>query len=192
MIEFIIGAFLYAKLKHKYKLLPVLKHWTAWLPLTFMFFYIFLEITTWMRWYYFIPYAHIIKTATLLSYVPLVIKYQLYQNEQGKLFLSPMIWAGFCLWLGSTLNKIALHFNNGYMPTFCDLGFWTGYVSKDSSSFIDGLHILGNPYSSAIPLCNIFDWGWTCVSIGDILVRFYAFIIIYYAIKYININKNKI
>ncbi len=190
MIEFIIGAFIYAKLKHKYKLLPVLKHWTMWLPLGFMFFYIFLEITTWMRWYYFIPYAQIIKTATLLSYIPLTVKYKLYENQEGKLFPSPIIVAGFCLWLGSQLNKLALHFNGGYMPTFIDLSFWTGYVKKDLIGSIDGLHILGNPYSGAIPLCNIFDWGWTCVSIGDILIRFYAFIIIYYSIKYININKN--
>ena len=183
MIEFIVGVFIYAKLKKKYKLLPSLKHWTMWLPLAFMLFYIFLEITTWMRWYYFIPYAHLIKTVTLLSYMPLILEYKLYENEKGKLFPSPMIWAGCCLWLGSQLNKLAMHFNNGYMPTFIDLGFWTGYISRDSKGFIDGLHILGNPYSGAIPLCNIFDWGFTCVSIGDILVRLYVFIIIFYAIK---------
>lgn len=185
MIEFIIGAFLYARFKKKYKLLPSLKHWSMWLPLSFAGFYIFLEITTWMRIDYFIPYAYYIKTATLLSYVPLILKYELYQDEKGSILFSPMVVAGGCLWLGSMLNKIAVKANGG-MPTFCDLSFWTYYTKPDG--FIDGLHILGNPYSNLIPLCNIFDWGFTIVSIGDILIRFYVFIILFYSIKNSNIN----
>jgi hypothetical protein len=184
LVEFIIGAFLYAKLKNKYNIKYIFKTWEIYPPMLFALFYIFLEGTMFFRWHYFIPYAHLIKTATLLSYIPLILKYKLYQDDNGKLITSPMVKAGFCLWLGSELNKIAMYFNNGYMPTFIDLGFWVGYVKSDG--FIDGLHILGNSYSHAIPLCNIFDWGYTCVSIGDLLIRFYAFIILFYAIKYSN------
>ncbi len=193
MIEFILGAFIYAKIKKGYKLKYIFKSWEIYLPLAFMLFYIFLEITTWMRWNYFIQYAYYIKTATLLSYVPLIIKYKLFENLKGKLFPSPMIIAGFCLWLGSMLNKIAVKANFGTMPTFIDLGFWTGYVDKNSRGFIDGLHILGNPYSNAIPLCNIFDWGWTCVSLGDIFCRIFVYIILFYSIERSNnLIKNKI
>lgn len=181
MVEFIIGAFLYAKLKHKYRILPVIKHWTMWLPLGFMFFYIFLEITMWMEWYYFLPYAHLIKTATLLSYIPLIIEYKLYLNKDGNTYPSPMILATFCLWLGSELNKIAMKANNGFMPCFPSNSYWTRYSKPNFVQ--DGVHILGNAYSHLIPICNTIDVFYSIWSPGDILIRLFAFIIIYHSIK---------
>jgi len=185
LIEFIIGAFLYAKLKNKYKLSLIFKSWHIYPPLLFAIFYIFLEITIWNNIYWFIPYAYYIKTATLLSYIPLILKYNLNEDKNGSLIKSPMVIATFCLWLGATLNKIAVKANGG-MPVFPDLSYWTGYVKPE---FIqDGIHVLGNAYCKMIYLCDIFDFGWTIVSVGDLMIRMYVFIILYYAIK--NSNKN--
>lgn len=184
MIEFILGAFLYAKYKKKYLLTPFLKHWSSWLPLLFCLFYIYLEISIWHGNYFFVPYSYYIKTATLLSYIPLILKWKLYENNKGFVLTSPMIVATICLALGSQLNKIVMKANNGYMPSFPDIGYTTGFVKPD---FIeDGIHILGNAYSHLILFSNIFDYGFSIISIGDLFCRMYAFIILFYSIKYSN------
>lgn len=133
------------------------------------------------------PYSYYIKTATLLSYIPLIVKYKLYEDDNGFILTSPATISMICLALGSQLNKVVLKANNGYMPSFPDVGYSTGFVKPDFVE--DGIHILGNAYSHLIPLCNVFDIGIGILSPGDILVRFYVFIILYYAIK--NSNKNK-
>lgn len=184
MIEFILGAFLYAKIKHKYSLKYIFKSWEIIPPLLFAIFYIYLEISIWYGNYSFVPYSYYIKTATLLSYIPLIIKYGLYEDDNGFILTSPMIVATICLGLGSQLNKIVMRLNNGFMPSFPSVGYSTGFVKPDFVE--DGIHILGNAYSHLIPLCNIFDIGIGILSPGDILVRFYVFIILYYTIKYSN------
>lgn len=195
MVEFILGAFLYAKLKNKYKLKYIFKSWSIYPPLLFALFYIFLEYTMYIQWYYFIPYAQMIKTSTLLSYVPLIVAYKLYENNDPKYinndFLSvatsPMVKSGICLLIGSICNRIALFFNNNYMPTYPSISYWTKYIKPDQL-FIDGIHIIGNPYSAAIPICNVLDIGFTVVSLGDLIIRFYVFLIVYHAIK----NSNRL
>lgn len=174
----------------QYNMKKIFNHWSIYLPLLFLIFYIFLEYCMFIRFYYFLPYQHIIKTTTLLSYIPLIVIYRLFENNNPKyinnslisLLTSPMGKAGICLWVGSTLNKVAMNFNNNLMPTFPSLSYWTKYI--DDSGFIDGIHVLGTTHSAAIPLCNIFDcFGYGVLSIGDILIRFYVFLILYYSIK---------
>lgn len=192
MIEFILGAFLYAKLKKKYKIIKILNHWTSWLPLAFVLFYVILEIMIFNENYFFLTYSYWFKIATLMSYIPLCIYYKLYEsdnpkyqyNELMKMMTSPMIIATLFLTLGSTFNRIAMYFNGGYMMTYPSNSYWTGYIKPQ---FIgDGLHMIGSPYSAIIPFCNQFDLGYTVLSIGDILIRLFVFIIIYKSIKYSN------
>ena len=45
--------------------------------------------------------------------------------------------AGFSLWFGSTLNKVAVKMNDGVMPTYPSNSYWVGYTRPDG--FIDGL-----------------------------------------------------
>jgi hypothetical protein len=92
-----------------------------------------------------------------------------------------MVIAGFCLYFGSLLNKIALKANSNYMPVYPDLSYWTGYVKPD---FIqEGIHILGNAYSNLIPLCDIFDFGWKIYSVGDLICGLFIVIILYCSIQ---------
>ncbi len=185
MIEFIIGSFLYAK--HKgYKLKPIFNSWQIYLPLFFALFYVCLEVMIWHDNYLLVPYGKHIKTAILLSYIPLIYKFKLYQDEKGFILTSPMFKAGFCLGLGSLSNIIVMHFNNGFMPCYPSNSYWIGYTKPD---FIqDGIHVLGNAYSHLIPLCNTIDVFYSIWSPGDLLCRMYVFFIIYYSIK----NSNKI
>lgn len=188
MIEFILGAFIVAW-KKGYKLKPIFSSWQIYIPILFMLFYIFLEITIWIRWFYFVPYQQIIKTSILLGYVPLCLKYRLYESDRTKsswgILTSPMLFATLCLWLGSTFNKLAMNANNGYMPFFPSNSYATGYYTDAMTN--DGIHVLGNAQSALIPLTDTIDLGWSIMSIGDVLVRIYVFTIIYYSIK--NTNK---
>jgi len=177
-------------LYQQYNVKLIFKHISIIPPLLFLLFYLFLEYTTFIGWHYFLQYSYIIKTATLLSYIPLIYTYKLFENENPKyinndimkIITSPMVKSGLCLYIGTILNKIALYYNNNQMPTYPSVAFWTGYIKP--GGFIDGIHILGTPYSAIIPLCNIFDlWGIGVLSIGDVIIRFYVVFILYHSIK---------
>ena len=195
MIEFIIGAFLFAKFKKGYKLKYIFKKFPIYLPLIASLFYIYLEYCVFNQQYWFFPYQYIIKTTTLLSYIPLIYVYNLHRCDEihNNAFIdfikSPASKASFCLWFGSVLNRLALNANNGYMAVFPSNCYWTGYIKPDFVS--DGVHILGNAYTKLIPLCDWIDVGIYCASPGDILARLFVFIIIYYSIKNSNKNSNK-
>lgn len=191
MIEFILLAFLYAKFKKKYKLKPIFSDLEIYIPLLFALLYIFLEITIWCKWYAFVPYAQMFKTATLLSYLPMAIKYKLYEpvtnkikNEWIGLLLSPIVIAVSCIVIGTVLNIIAVSHNSGYMPVFPSLTISTGYITKES--FVDGLHVLGGFNTKMIPLTDWIDTGIYVASPGDIFVRMYPLILIFFSIKYKN------
>ena len=192
MIEFIIGVFIYAKCKKGYKLKYMFKYpyiFAIMPPLLCALLYIYLEICVWNQWYWFLPYQHLIKTVTLLSYIPLVYTYNLYKNDNSKyinneamqVLTSPMILAIFCLILGSSLNNIAMWANSNMMPVFPNCTYFTGYVRPEFVK--DGMHILGNAYTKLIPICDIFDVWYSIWSIGDILIRMYAYIILFYSIE---------
>ena len=194
MIEFIIGSFLYSKFKKGYKLKPLFKYpyiFAIIPPLLCALLYIFIEISVWNQQYWFLPYQHIIKTTTLISYIPLIYIHNLYKCDKihNNMFIdlikSPASKATFCLWLGSTLNKIVIKANNG-MPVSPSNTYWTGYAKPDL--FNDGVHILGNAYTKLIPLSDWIDIFYSVISPGDILIRMFAFLILYYSIK--NSNKN--
>lgn len=190
MIEFIIGAFLYAKLKKKHSLKHVFKTWHIYLPLIFAVIYIYLEACVFMRNYWFIPYQQMYKTLTLLSYLPLILHYKLYESVSKKLknkgdfiniITSPMVIGTFLIALGTILNLMVIKANNGYMPVFISLSYATGYATRDMVN--DGLHILGGYDTRLIPLSDLFDTGFSIMSIGDLFTRMYAFIILYFSIK---------
>lgn len=186
MIEFIIGAFLYAKLKKKYKLMPIFKSWHVYPSLLCGVFYIFFEITIWKGIDFFLNYQYIIRALTLVSYVPLIGKYKLYNNDKinnTKLsfILSPAFLAVLSFIIGTTLNYIVISANSNLMPVFPDLTYATGYISSELVN--DGIHVLGNANTKLIPLSDTIDIGYSVLSYGDLLVRLYTFLILYYSIK---------
>jgi len=97
---------------------------------------------------------------------------------------------------GFTLNKIVMYFNNNLMPIFPDISYSTGYTQYDMimnmSKFSD-FHVLGDHTTNLIFLSDIFDMGGSIWSVGDILVRVFAFLIVYFSVKEISkIHNNKI
>ena len=177
MIETILLSFILAKVKG-YKLKPLFKSWTIYPILAFMLMYVILEVVVFTGNYSLVKYTNVFKITYLCSFLILIIKY--------KLYISAIIGSTFVL-IGGQLNNIAIVANNGKMPVFPSLTYLTGYITKESFTNVMDIHVLGNSSVNLKFLTDIFDVGYSIMSIGDILIRIFAFIIIYYAIKNSNL-----
>lgn len=211
MIEFILGTFLVILIRNTiikrinikaekelyqvYKFSHIFKSWQIYIPLFFMFVYIYFESCVFKRNYWFIPYQQTIKTLTLLSYIPLIFKYKLYESAWSKLkqnndiiniITSPLMIGTLLIIMGTILNAIVIRANNGHMPVFPSLTYATGYIDKNMIN--DGLHVLGGYNTKLIILTDFIDlFGYSVASIGDILIRLYVSIIIFFSVKSSNV-----
>lgn len=176
MIETILIALLIAKIKG-YRLKPLLRCWTIYPILCLEIMYIVLQIMVFAGDYRFIKYASLLKTLYLCSYLIPIIKF--------KEFYSAIIGSVF-IFIGSTLNNIAINANGGKMPVFPTLSYWTGYVKYNSFIKINDIHTLGNSSTKFKFLTDIFDIGYSVLSIGDVFIRGFVFIVIFNLIKKLN------
>jgi len=176
MIEPILLALFFAKIKG-YKIKPLFKTWAIYPVLAFLLMYIILEVMIFNGNYRFIKYSSTFHYLYLLTFIILIIKY--------KLNVSAIIGSIFIL-IGSTLNNIAIGANNGKMPVFPTLSYLTGYAKPDSFMKVKDIHILGSGVTKLRFLTDIIDVGYCVMSIGDICIRVFAFIIIFNTIKVIN------
>lgn len=129
-----------------------------------------------------IAFADVFKKVYLLSFLFPIIYLKLYKPG--------LIGAGFVV-LGTSLNNWVMYLNNGKMPVFPSLTYLTGYVKSDTFQKINDIHVLGNADTNMIILSDIIDVGWSILSIGDILIRVFAGIVVYCAIVELNKQKNK-
>lgn len=187
MIETIFLSFIFAKVKG-YRLRPLFKSWTIYPILVFVLIYLIMEVLIFTGNYSLIKYTNLFKIAYICTFLILIIKY--------KLYITAIIGSIFVL-MGGALNDIAIAANNGKMPVFPTLSYLTGYVKQDSFISVTDIHVLGNSLVKLKFLTDIIDVGYSIMSIGDVLIRLFAFIVIYYAIKNsnligINRNENKI
>jgi hypothetical protein len=179
MIETLILALLFAKIKG-YKLKPIFMIWEAYPQLLFTLMYIILEICLFHGNYHFVRYAAIFKPLYLCTFLFLIIKYVL--NKQA------IIGSSFLVF-GSILNQLVMNANNNKMPVFPKLSITTGYVNTLIIDNVDKLHVFGTSSTKLKFLADIFDFGYCIMSIGDVLIRAFVFIILYYSIKEANKEK---
>lgn len=182
MIEVILIALLIAKIKG-YNLKPFFKSWAMYPIFIYELIYVFLQATIFLGDYRFVKYASILKLLHLYMFLIPIIKY--------KMYYSAIIGSVF-IFIGSTLNNIAIKSNNGNMPVFPTLSYWTGYVKEDSFIKANDIHILGNFQTKLKFLTDIIDIGYSILSIGDIFIRCFAFIIIFNVIKEVNKKTSRI
>lgn len=182
MIEVILITFLIAKIKG-YKLKPLFKSWPIYPILAYELIYIFLQATIFLGNYSFVKYASIIKSFYLYLFLIPIIKY--------KKYYSAIIGCVF-IFIGSNLNNIAIKANNGKMPVFPTLSYWTGYVKEDSFTRINDIHILGGSGTKFKFLTDVVDIGYSILSIGDIFIRLFVFIVIFNVIKEVNKEASEI
>lgn len=182
MIETILISLIFCKIK-KLKIKPLFKSWTIYPVLFLELVYLIVQVNIFMDNYVAINYVGILKTLYLCSYLPMIFKYRQY--------ISAIIGSIFVI-IGGLLNDIAISANNGFMPVFPTLSFFTGYAKIEAFDKVNDIHILGDSSTKLKPLTDIFDLGYSVLSIGDIFIRVYVFIIIYNVVKQLNISKEKI
>jgi len=176
MIETIILALIFAKLKG-YKVRPLFKSWAIYPVLAFVLMYVVLEIMLFNGNYILIKYANTFHYIYLLTFLVLIVKY--------KLNISAIIGSIF-IFIGTILNNVVIAANNGKMPVFPTLSYLTGYAKPDSFIKVNDIHILGSQVTKLKFLTDIIDVGYCVMSIGDVCIRVFAFIIILNSIKVIN------
>lgn len=182
MIEVILIAMLIAKIKG-YNLKPFFKSWAMYPIFICELIYVFLQATIFLGDYSFVKYASVIKSIHLYLYLIPIIKYKKYYGA--------IIGSIFIL-IGSTLNNVAIKANNGSMAVFPTLSYWTGYVKEDSFIKINDIHVLGNSETKLKFLTDVIDIGYSILSIGDIFIRCFAFIVIFNVIKEVNKKTSQI
>lgn len=178
MLETILLTLLFAKIKG-YKINVLFKSWEIYPIIILELLYILMQISVFNGYYGYIKYSGVFKTLYLSAFLFLILKYRQY---------IPAIVGSICIFIGSTLNNIAIGSNNGKMPVFPTISYYTGYIKKSDFFIVNDIHILGNETTKVKFLTDIFDFGYSIVSIGDIFIRLFVFIIIYNSIKCINKN----
>lgn len=178
MLETIIISLIFCKIK-KLKIKPLFKHWSIYPVIVIELLYLIVQANIFSENYNLIKFAGLFKTIYLCSYLPLIFTYRQY--------VSAIIGSIFVV-IGGLLNDIAISANNGYMPVFPSLSYLTGYIKIDSFSKIEDIHRLGDSSTKLKFLTDIFDVGYSVLSLGDIFIRGFVFIIIYSTVKEINLT----
>jgi hypothetical protein len=176
MIETILLAFIFAKMKG-YKVVPLFRSWEIYPIFAFVLMYIVLEVMLFQGSYRFIKYSSLFHYLYLLTFLILIIKY--------KLNISAIIGSTF-IFIGSALNAIAIKANNGKMPVFPTISYWTGYAKPEAFIRVNDIHVLGSDKTKLKFLTDIIDVGYSVMSLGDICIRAFVFIIVFNTIKAIN------
>jgi hypothetical protein len=176
MIETILLAILLGKIKG-YKIKPIFSCWQIYLVVISALMYISLNIGVFLGNYSWIRFAHLMESGYICAFLFLILKCKLYTSS---------IIGSIAIFVGTSLNKLAITVNGGSMPVFPSLSYITGYVKPDSFVKVNGIHVLGNEFTKLKFLTDIIDLGYSILSIGDLFIRFFTFIVIYSAIKYVN------
>jgi len=135
--------------------------------------HIFFQLNAIFGNYAFVRYAPILKSASLYSLLIPVLVY--------KLYIPALAGSGFIV-LGSILNELVKHANGGKMPVFPTLSRLTGYFNEEAIAS-SSLHVLGNSETKLKFLCDYIDIGYSVLSIGDLLIHFFTFIIFFFVMK---------
>lgn len=181
MPETILLALLFAKIKG-YKIKPLFKSWAIYPLIILEIIHTIGQVTIFTGNYELVEVMRWSKTIYLSIYLLLVFKYEI--------FISSIIGAGF-IFLGGILNDIAIKSNGGFMPVYPTLSYLTGYIKPNTFDVVNDIHILGNSQTKLKILTDFIDLGYAILSIGDVFIRVFVFLIIYNSIKKISCLKSK-
>lgn len=168
----------------RYKVTPLFRSWTIYPLLAAEIIHVFFQVNVFLGNYHYVQYASILKTTYMLLFVIPMIVYRLYW---------PGITGSGLVLAGTALNQFVIWQNGGKMPVFPSLSYWTGYVKPEAFDNVSTLHVLGSAANKYWFLADFIDIGFCILSIGDILIHSYAFLILLFTIKELNsrILKNK-
>ena len=158
------------------------KSWTIYPIIIFEIIYLIGQVAIFSGNYEFIEFLQSLKSIYLITYLLLVFKYEIY--------ISSIIGATF-VFLGGLANDIAIKANEGFMPVYPTLSYLTGYAKPEAFDLVKDIHILGNSQTKLKILTDYIDLGYSILSLGDVFIRVFLFIIIYNSIKKISVLKSK-
>lgn len=205
MTEAVIFALLFAWFKgYKWsQIAKLFKHWSIYpIILTCLIHIYFISLMIHGQ-YWFLEYGKYVKLISVLFYFILILKYNLIDisvfqrfNKKGinQLYTSltsPVVFGGISTYIGSKLNKIAILYNCNKMPVFPSVSFGTGYSKIDmfeKASLFKDFHVFGGYDTKLIFLTDVLDFFYVIMSVGDLLLRVFVVLILYYSIKQCNIN----
>lgn len=139
--------------------------------------YLACQVSVLLGYYWAVAYAPMFKFFFLFPLVIPVIAYELYY---------PALAGSACVVLGSVMNQIAIAYNGGKMPVYPTLSRLTGYFSENAMLRYDALHTLGNEATRFKVFTDYIDLGYSILSLGDVLIRVFIFLILYYSVVRLN------
>ncbi|SCP98977.1 DUF5317 family protein [Anaerobium acetethylicum] len=175
----VILAVAYAKIKG-YRIKPALKSYFLYPFMAVEILSVFLQICIFMKNYTFVQYTGIIQNIYLYTLIIPIFAYRLYK---------PGIIGSALILTGTFLNRFVMSQNAGKMPVYVSLSKITGYVDEAALQSVDNIHIIGSQTANYKFLADFIDIGYSILSIGDVLIHSFIFIVIYYTIKEINVRQ---
>lgn len=175
MIFSILFALALAKLKG-YMLRPLLRTYSIYPFMVLTIIMIYLQLCIFFHNYTWIRYAQYIKSVYLVSLVIPFLVHKLYK---------PGIIGALLIILGTFLNKFVMSHNGGRMPVYATLSKLTGYYSETAMKASD-IHVVGDSSTKFKFLTDFIDIGYSVLSIGDVLIHSFVFIILFNVIKELN------
>jgi hypothetical protein len=95
----------------------------------------------------------------------------------------------------SLFNSLVITANGGKMPVYPTASISTGYIKLDTFNKVSQYgdwHVLGDYNTHLIFLSDIYDGFFSVMSIGDLFLRLFVVLIVYYSIMQVNNETNKI
>lgn len=176
MFIYMLLAALFAKIKG-YRIKPILRDCSLYPLVVAEIIYIILQVNIFLGNYSYIQYASIFKTLYLYTLIIPILVHKLYK---------PGIYGSVLTIVGSMLNKFVMSQNGGKMPVFASLSKITGYFDEIAINTVDKIHVIGNEATKYKFLTDFIDVGYSVLSIGDVLIHSFIFIIVYNVIKEVN------
>lgn len=161
----------------KYKVRYLFTSWTIYPFLIVQAVYLGFQIAIFMRVYSVVPLANLLK---LLSMVTLLVPFFVYKLYSTGLIASVFVFAG------TFMNRFVMAQNGGKMPVFPSLSYKTGYTAAEVFNVPGSIHVLGTADTKYKFLADIFDFGYSVLSIGDFFIHIYFLLILYQTVKVIN------
>jgi hypothetical protein len=181
MPETILLALLFAKIKG-YEIKTLFKSWTIYPVIIFEMINLIGQVFIFLEHYEFIGFIKSLNPFYFSAYLLLVFNYDIYINS---------IIGAIFMFFGGVLNDVAIRANGGFMPVYPTLSYLTGYARPEAFDLVKDIHILGNSQAKLKILTDFIDLGYSVLSIGDVFIRMFVFIIIYSSIKKINNQRGK-
>ncbi len=137
------------------------------------------QASIFFRSYVFVPFVPYVEMGVILSFLFAMFAFRLYK---------PATVGAASIVTGTVLNKIAIAANGGKMPVYPTFSYLTGYVTPEMLAAVDGLHTAGGTETKLKLLTDYIDYGYSILSIGDVMIHLYACFMLYALIKAVSLK----